>query len=74
MAHYFITFYSPITLKLHNDFIYCIPSLRKVARIRFEKLRLVFWHCHTASHSTTPHPMIRASRWYTVGTLLYDLC
>ena len=32
------------------------------------------WHCHTTSHSTTPHPMNRARRWYTVITLLYDLC
>ena len=26
------------------------------------------------SHSTTPHPMSRARRWYTVVRLLYDLC
>ena len=30
-------------------------------------------HCPTTSHSTTPHPMNRARRWYTVVTLLYDL-
>ena len=32
------------------------------------------WQCHLTSHSTTPHPMSRARRWYTVVTLLYDLC
>ena len=32
------------------------------------------WHCDTTSHSNTPHPMNRARRWYTVVTLLYDLC
>ena len=35
---------------------------------------VVCWHCHTTSHSATPHPMNRAMRWYTVVTLLYDLC
>ena len=35
---------------------------------------LFCWHCPTTSHSKTPHPMNRAMRWYTVVTLLYDLC
>ena len=33
-----------------------------------------YWHCHTSSHSTTPHPMNSARRRYTVVTLLYDMC
>ena len=43
----------------------------------FWNLLLIFcccWHCHTTSHSTTPHPMNWARRWYTVVLLLYDLC
>ena len=35
---------------------------------------LFCWHCPTTSHSKTPHPMNRAMRWYTVVTLLYDMC
>ena len=35
---------------------------------------LFCWHCYTAIHSTTPHPMNRARGWYDAVTLLYDLC
>ena len=50
---------------------------------RFErlKIRVLILHSqlfgaltHTTSRSTTPHPKKRAMRWYTVVTLLYDLC
>ena len=30
-------------------------------------------HCNTTSHSTTPHPMNKAKRWYNVVTSLHDL-
>ena len=41
--------------------------------LEYEQI-LFCWHFHTSSHSTTLHPMNRARRWYTVVTLLYDLC
>ena len=37
-------------------------------------MNIFCWPCNTTSHSTTPHPMNRARSWYTVDTLLYDLC
>ena len=35
---------------------------------------LFWWHCRKTSHSTTPHPINRVRRWYTVVMLLFDLC
>ena len=50
---------SPSTKELH--------ALSKLGCFSF------WWHCRTTSHSTTPHPINRVRRWYTVVMLLFDL-
>ena len=50
-----------------------IPTA-KINRLMGESSHLFGRLYQTTSHSTTPDPMNRASRWYTVVTLLYDLC
>ena len=44
------------------------PPVDELVNVAF----LTFWHCHTTSHCTTPHPVKRARRWYTVVTLPYQ--
>ena len=42
---------------------------------RSDRTDLIFYrHCYTTSHSTTPHPINRARRWYTAVMLPYDVC
>ena len=56
----------------HNHLTRVYRSLYLVPNLAFS---IVFcWHWHTTSHSTTPHPMNRARKWFTVVTLLYCLC
>ena len=37
-------------------------------------LLYICWHCHTTSHSTTPHPLNRGRRRCTVVMSLQGLC
>ena len=53
----------PLHKKSHVNTIFCLLA----------KSIIIIRHCHTTSHSTTPHPMNGARMWYTVFTILYDL-
>ena len=53
-----------------TDGAYLILYLIQVSSIKC----FLWWHCHTTSHSSIPHPTNRARRWYTVVRLTYDLC
>ena len=50
-----------------------LVALAAMKKVAFEACAFLCWHCHTTSHSTNPHPMNRARRWYTVVKLFYDL-
>ena len=63
---------SYITENLNQIDTYLYKSILQDRQIW--QLILFCWHCNTTSPSISPHPMNRARRWYTVVTLLYDLC
>ena len=52
--------------------------LRPTVKQENVKFKIFIFFVGTAtqlgSHSTTTHPVNRTRRWYTVVTLLYDLC
>ena len=58
----------------NNSKTICNTSKPMAPAISLNTTILFCWHCHTISLSKNPHPMNRARRWYTVVTLLYDLC